>query len=112
MIVSSYEVFGSGTAGAHYVFPAESRRRILCILAAHWGERQDDGHNGFVGTKSLPDSLFEGTGLRTKLWASPPAASFDGFVGTGDMVEADGFSVRLRVKWQDWVKAQPWYVAP
>ena len=89
MIFSTYHVFGSGSAGVSRfvrdpsITAAEYLRRCETLKKM----ATDDGHNGFVGTYSVPDEAAEFHGVRCVMWADP---------GPPQQLTLDGF---LRVEW-------------
>lgn len=68
MIVSCYWVSGVGDCLIHWNGPPED---IIRVLGKHRKQAQDDGHNGFWGTKSLPDDLFP-PGVQSIMYCFPP----------------------------------------
>ena len=69
---STYHVFGSGDCGVDwFVPPSISVAEYKALRAAVLASETDQGHNGFIGTRGVPDD-FPMRGVVPKVWANPP----------------------------------------
>lgn len=77
MIWRTYKVFGSGCCGVcTAVRPDMTVGEYLRADQQLSREATDDGHNGFVGTESVPTELAESLGVYRRAWFDPgPTAS-------------------------------------
>ena len=96
MITSTYHVFGSGSAALCWSGTAEAIVKFVAETHDKW---ENDGDNGFVGTKSCPDDLVpEGISTLDVYW--PPAhddyEAPEGYRGLG-AVKAEYASVKWGV---------------
>jgi len=72
MILSTYKVFGSGSAGViSYVRPDLTLAQYIAAIDELREIAVDDGNNGFIGTLSVPDDAALVRGVWRELWSDP-----------------------------------------
>lgn len=72
MIWSIYKVFGSGTCGVRtFVRPEMTVREYINAREELDELAKDDGHNGFIGTRSVPDEAAAARGIFRSAWFDP-----------------------------------------
>lgn len=72
MIWSTYHVFGSGVSGTRtFVRPDMTAAEFIAAIDELLPLVTDDGHNGFMGTESVPDDDAKRLGIFRDYWADP-----------------------------------------
>lgn len=72
MIWSTYKVFGSGSSGVTSWY-RQGMTLAQCLEARDKLQNlaTDDGDNGFMGTRSVPDDVAGEYGIYRELWSDP-----------------------------------------